>query len=262
VAGRPLTAGVRMRAGAAFGIICKTPGPGRSKTRLVPLLGARGAAELAAAFLQDTASAIEAVPAAVGRRGYAVYAPEGSEAELRALLPEHFGLLCRRNATLGAVLLGATEHLLAQGHDGVVLVNADSPTMPLLLLVAALAALRAPGDRAVIGPATDGGYYLIGLKRAHARIFDDIPWSTSGVMAATLARASEIGLAVALLPVWYDVDDPQTFAMLIDEIDGRPLPFDTSGLTPGPAVATRALMHGQSLPLLRRSPHPLDASVE
>jgi uncharacterized protein len=262
VAGRHLIAHKQLMLGAAFGIICKTPGPGRSKTRLVPLLGARGAAELAAAFLRDTASVIEAVPAAVGRRGYAVYAPEGSEVELRALLPGHFGLLCRRDATLGAVLLGATEHLLAQGHDGVVLVNADSPTLPPLLLAAALAALRAPGDRAVIGPATDGGYYLIGLKRAHARLFDDIPWSTSRVMAATLARASEIGLAVALLPAWYDIDDPHTFAMLIDEIDGRPLPFDTCGLMPGPALATRALMHGQSLQLLRRSPHPIDASVE
>ena len=143
-----------MTLGAAIGIICKTPHPGRSKTRLVPILGARGAAELAAAFLRDIATAIEMVPAAVGRRGYAVYAPQGSEADLRPHLPADFGLLCRRDATLGIVLLSATEHFLAQGHDGVLLVNADSPSLPPLLLAAALAALRAPGDRAVIGPAT------------------------------------------------------------------------------------------------------------
>jgi rSAM/selenodomain-associated transferase 1 len=247
--------------GAAFGIICKTPQPGRSKTRLIPILGAQGAAELAAAFLRDIAAVIEAVPAAVARRGYAVYAPQGSEAELRQLLPEHFGLLCRRDATLGVVLLGAMEQLLAQGHDCVLLVNADSPTMPPLLLTAALAALRAPGDRVVIGPAADGGYYLIGLKRAHARLFTDIPWSTPGVMNATLERASEIGLAVAKLPLWYDVDDGQTLAMLVGEIDGRPLPFDTAGLTAGPAAATRALLRRHSLPLLHQWPHPINADV-
>jgi rSAM/selenodomain-associated transferase 1 len=248
--------------GAGIGIICKTPQPGLSKTRLVPLLGARGAADLAAAFLRDTAAAIEAVPAAVGRTGYAIYSPQGSEAELRPLLPENFGLICRRDATLGVVLLGATELLLAHGHDGVLLVNADSPTLPPLLLAAALAALRAPGDRAVIGPATDGGYYLIGLKQAHARLFADIPWSSPGVMGATLERANEIGLAAAMLPTWYDVDDARSLAMLIDEIDGRPLPFDTSGLTAGPAPATRALLRRHGLQHLRQRPPEIAASAE
>jgi rSAM/selenodomain-associated transferase 1 len=251
-----------MMLGAAIGIICKTPHPGRSKTRLMPLLGARGAAELAAAFLRDTAAAIEAVPAAAGRRGYAVYAPLGSEAELRPLLPLNFGLVCRRDATLGVVLLSATEHLLAQGHDCVLLVNADSPTLPPLLLAAALAALRAPGDRAVVGPATDGGYYLIGLKHPHARLFADIPWSTPGVMDATLERACEIGLAVAQLPLWYDIDDAQTLAMLLDEINGRPLPFETVGLAAGPALATRALLRRHSLQHSHQRPHARGASAE
>jgi uncharacterized protein len=251
-----------MTLGAAIGIICKTPHPGRSKTRLVPILGARGAAELAAAFLRDTATAIETMPEAVGRRGYAVYAPEGSEAELRPLLPSHFGLLCRRDATLGIVLLSAMEHLLTQGHDSVLLVNADSPTLPPLLLTAALAALRAPGDRAVIGPATDGGYYLLGLKHPHARLFADIPWSTPQVMGVTLERAREIGLAVALLPPWYDVDDARSLAILIDEIDGRPLPFDASGLAGGPAPATRALLRRHGLQQLRQRRHSIPASVE
>jgi rSAM/selenodomain-associated transferase 1 len=249
-----------MTLGAAIGIICKTPQPGRSKTRLVPLLGARGAADLAGAFLRDTAAAIEAVPAAVGRSGYVIYSPQGSEAELRPLLPGRFGFLYRGDATLGVVLLSATEHLLAQGHDGVLLVNADSPTLPPLLLAAAVAALRAPGDRAVIGPATDGGYYLIGLKHPHARLFDDIPWSSPGVMGATLERASEIGLPAAMLPTWYDVDDARGLAMLINEIDGRPLPFDTCGFTAGPAPTTRALLrrHG----LQRQRPPEIAASAE
>lgn len=228
-----------MTGGAAIGIICKTPRPGASKTRLVPLLGHEAAAELAAAFLADTAGAVESVPEVVGRSGYAVYAPEGSEAELRPLLPPHFGLLCRRNSTLGIVLLGATQHFLNVGHDCVVLVNADSPTMPPLLLAAAIAALRAPGDRVVLGPATDGGYCLIGLKQPHARLFEDIPWSTSGVLEATRRQASGIGLSIAELPVWYDVDDAETFALLGEELSGRLPAFAAEGVAPGPAKATR-----------------------
>jgi rSAM/selenodomain-associated transferase 1 len=232
---------------AAIGIICKAPRPGASKTRLLPLLGAEGAAELAGSFLRDVVSAIEAIPEAVDWKGWAVYAPQDAEAELRHLLPPHFGLLCRRDASLGIVLSSATEYFLAEGHDCVVLVNADSPTMPPLLLTDALAALRAPGDRVVLGPATDGGYYLIGLKHAHAQLFTGIPWSTSGVLAATRARAAELGLSVGELPVWYDVDDTESFAMLLDELGGEPLNFNAAQLVSGPAVATRAFVSRRGL---------------
>jgi rSAM/selenodomain-associated transferase 1 len=231
-----------MHRGAAIGIICKTPRPGLSKTRLLSLLGPDRAAELAAAFLRDVAGVIESVPAAVGRSGYAVYAPEGSESQLRPLLPASFELVCRRNATLGIVLLSATVHLLEIGHDCVVLVNADSPTMPPLFVASAIATLRAPGDRLVLGPAIDGGYYMIGLKRPHSQIFADIPWSTEGVLAATRSRATEIGLTVVELPLWYDIDDKATFDILCEELRGKPPPFAAFGLVPGPALATRAFL--------------------
>ena len=227
---------------AAVGIICKTPTVGTSKTRLAPVLGAEGAAELAAAFLRDVAAAIEAVPACAMRRGYAVYAPEGSEAGLRPLLPASFGLVCRRGATLESVLLGATQELLLAGHDCVILVNGDSPTLPPITISAAMAALRRSGDRAVFGPACDGGYYLIGLKVAHAELFRDIPWSTTETLAVTLERAREIGLEVALLPMWYDIDDEETLRLLMSDIEGRPLPFDHGDLQAGPARATRRFL--------------------
>lgn len=197
---------------------------------------------MAGAFLRDIASAIDAVPEAVGRSGYAVYAPQGSEAVLRPLLPAHFGFLCRHDATLSGVLPSATEHFLAHGHDCVVLVNADSLTLPTVLITAAVAALRAAGDSVVLGPATDGGYYLIGLKRPHTHLFEGIPWSTAGVLSATVARAAEIGLPVKELPLWYDIDDATTYAWLGDELSGRALPFAASGLRGGPALATRAFL--------------------
>jgi uncharacterized protein len=227
---------------AAVAIICKTPIPGSSKTRMIPLVGTDGAAELAGSFLRDVAAAIEAVDPASGRQGYAVYAPEGSEARLRTFLPADFGLLCRRDATLGVVLLGAAQHFLSAGHDCVVLVNADSPTLPSALIAAAIDALRQPGDRVVLGPAADGGYYLIGLKHAHERLFADIPWSTPEVYARTVARAGEIGVPVTSLATWYDVDEIDTLAMLLAEMHGVKPEFPGVFPTGGEAVFTRAFL--------------------
>ena len=68
--------------------------------------------------------------------------------------------------------------LIAAGYEGPCLVDADSPTLPASLLAEAITSLRAPGDRVVLGPATDGGYDLIGLKHPHRHLFHDIAWST------------------------------------------------------------------------------------
>jgi len=229
---------------AALSIVCKTPRPGASKTRLQPLVGPDDAAALSACFIRDVAAAVDAVPAAVGRQGYAIYAPEGSEAALRPLLPEGWGMVCRQEADFGTVLFSAIEGFLAAGHDCALVINSDSPTLPPLLVCAAIAALRAPGDRLVLGPATDGGYTLVGLKQPHARLFQDIRWSTPEVLPTTLARAAEIGLPVTLLPVWYDIDDAASFALLEAELAGHALPF-APGLAGGAAAHTRAFLAGR-----------------
>ena len=106
----------------------------------------------------------------------------------------------------------------------------------------AIEALRAPGDRLVLGPATDGGYYLVGLKRPHARLFEAVRWSTPAVLSTTLERAAEIGLPVTLLPAWYDIDDAETFGVLEAEIAGQPPPFAEPGIVGGAALRTRALL--------------------
>ena len=178
----------------------------------------------------------------VGARGYAIYAPEGSEIELRRYVPSDFEFICRRDATLGIVLLGAMEVLLSQGHDCAVLVNADSPTLSTALLDETITRLRQPGDRVVLGPATDGGYYLIGLKHAHARLFSDIAWSTPTVLQTTIHRAGEIGLPVELMPVWYDVDEAESLAVLLDELHDAITPPACGGKPGGPATATRAFV--------------------
>jgi glycosyltransferase A (GT-A) superfamily protein (DUF2064 family) len=182
------------------------------------------------------------VPKSLERQGFGVYSPAGCEAELRAILPKTFGLVLQENTDFGVVLLSAVRTLLDAGHDCAILINSDSPTLPPELLREAIEALRRPGDRVVLGPATDGGYYLIGLKVAHAELFRVIPWSTAEVFRLTVERARKIGLAIVTLPVWYDVDDAATFAVLERELAGDRPPFAAAGLVGGPATATRAFL--------------------
>jgi rSAM/selenodomain-associated transferase 1 len=230
----------------AIGIMCKAPRAGRTKTRLAAHIGVAAAAELSACFLRDVAAAIEAVPIELGRTGYAVYAPAGTEAELRHLFPAGFGLMLQAGRELGNALFGAMRDLLAAGHDGVLLVNGDSPTLPPSYLANALGMLRQPGDRIVLGPAADGGYYLIGLKQPHVHLFEAVPWGTSSVAQTTRQRAAELGLAVAELPEWYDVDDVETLAWLRAELAGNPGRFRDGS----PAAATRTWLakQGEAVP--------------
>jgi hypothetical protein len=102
----------------------------------------------------------------------------------------------------------------------------------------------AAGERVVLGPAEDGGYYLLGMNQPHAHLFADIAWSTSDVAAATRARADELGLEVVTLPTWYDVDDAASLARLVaDDADEAP----PRELTPYAAPATRAWIERNGL---------------
>jgi len=228
----------RAVSGAAIGIVCKAPQAGLSKTRLAKAVGAAAASELSACFLRDVAEAIAAVPEALCRRGYGVYAPAGAESIMRQLLPANFGLLLQAGDDLGHVLIGATRALLDAGHDCMLLVNGDSPTLPPRFLTQAIEALRAPGDRMVLGPASDGGYYLIGLKQPHQELFKRIAWGTETVARSTCERAAEISLATMLLPEWYDVDDIETLRWLQEELAGHSTRFRAGGAAP----ASRAFL--------------------
>jgi uncharacterized protein len=223
---------------AAIGIMCKAPKPGGTKSRLAATIGPEAAAKLSGCFLQDVAAAIEAVPKQIGRRGYAVYAPAGVESELQCLFPRSFGLLLQVDDDFGNVLFGAMRDLLAAKRDCVLLVNGDSPTLPTKFLVEAIDTLRRPGNRLVLGPASDGGYYLVGLKHPHRELFANIQWGTETVAQTTLQRAADIGLEATLLPEWYDIDDLETLGWLRDELAGRSARFRGGG----PAMATRAFL--------------------
>jgi uncharacterized protein len=215
----------RSRAAVAtcgIAVMAKASAPGRAKTRLVPPLSYEEAAALNTAFLRDVTdnmllAARHAVPP-TGIAAYAAFGPPGSEDFFRHNLSASIGLIPAWLPNFGDCLYHTISEIFARGHAAAVVLNADSPTLPTALLNETAEMLARPGDRAVLGPSNDGGYYLLGLKSAHRRMFDDITWSTERVAEQTLERAREIKLDVHLLPEWYDVDDIDCLRQLHNEL--------------------------------------------
>ncbi len=217
--------GVAAAGSCGIAFMAKASAPGRAKTRLVPPLTFDEAAALNTAFLCDVAdnvllAARHAAPDA-GIAGYAAFGPTGAEDFFRRTLPAAIGLIEAWLPNFGDCLYHTICELFARGHASAVVLNADSPTLPTALLIETAAYLAQPGDHAVLGPSADGGYYLLGLKTAHRRMFDDIDWSTSRVAEQTLQRARDVGLEVHSLPVWYDVDDVDGLRRLQAELNGE-----------------------------------------
>jgi rSAM/selenodomain-associated transferase 1 len=199
-------------------IMAKASVLGRCKTRLVPPLTFEEAARCNTAFLRDIADNILAASRAASIAGYAAFGPPPARSFFEQNLPLEIGLIDAWYPDFGDCLSATVEQLLARGHRTAVLVNCDSPTLPTSLLVETAQILERSGDCAVLGPADDGGYYLIGLRATHPRLFEEIAWSTDRVARQTLDRAAELKLPVHVLPQWYDVDDAGTLQMLSAEL--------------------------------------------
>jgi rSAM/selenodomain-associated transferase 1 len=210
----------------AIAIMAKTPQPGRSKTRLCPPLRAEEAAALSAAFLRDMTTTIRIAAHEAAIDAYVAFCPAGSEAGLadhlapgtRLLLADGAGIDDPGVVGFGRPLLQTIRTLLARGYTSACVLNSDSPTLPAALLVEAATLLAGAAD-AVLGPATDGGYYLLGLRAAHPLLFADIAWSTAAVADQTRAQAHRAGLAMAELAPWYDVDDAASLRRLTADLD-------------------------------------------
>jgi rSAM/selenodomain-associated transferase 1 len=237
----------------AIAVMAKAPQPGRSKTRLTPRLSPAQAAGLSAAFLRDITENIAAAARAERIDGFIAYAPSGTEALFDGHLALGTGLILADGTPpmpddvtgFGRCLLQAIDTLLAQGYSAAVVLNSDSPTLPTDYLIRTAALLAAPGDRAVLGPAEDGGYYLLGLKQAHAHMFADIAWSSEHVAAQTRARAAEIGLELVEVPPWYDVDDEAALDRLVAELirdDQQSLALATARFLAAEGLLTAAVL--------------------
>ena len=224
----------------ALAVMTKAPQAGRVKTRLVPPLTPEEAAELNKCFLRDTTAAISDAcrrrpagdaskmqfeqtgashsKAATAACGIAVYTPIGAESAYTDILASAFSLLPQRGDKFGERLYFAVEDLFKCGFESVCLIDSDSPTVPAENFKQAVEQLSTSEDRVVLGPSDDGGYYLIGVKKPHRRLFEQIDWSTDRVLHQTMQRATEIGLEVKLLPTGYDVDDGASLRRLCIEL--------------------------------------------
>ena len=222
----------------ALAVMTKAPRAGKVKTRLTPPLTPEEAAALNICFLRDTTAAISEAAANGLARGIAVYTPVGAEEAYAEILPEEFELVPQRGDAFGERLAFATEDLLSLGFKSACLIDSDSPTVPPRAYAGAAEILSEPDDTVVLGPSDDGGYYLIGLKKLHQSLFEEIDWSTERVLDQTIDCARRLGLKVHLLPAWYDVDDRATLSRLCQEF------FGPNGGRPDgyPAPATRGYL--------------------
>lgn len=233
--------------GCKIGVMTKAPIPGRAKTRLTPLLTPEEAAALSAAFLRDVTENVRLAARQAPIQGCIAYAPAGAEALFDGHLAEGTGLVLADGSPLlpprvqgfGRCLLHAMRAMLQDGSRAACVLNSDSPTLPTSLLVQAATLLLEKPDRIVLGPAEDGGYYLLGMTEPHAHLFEDIAWSTDSVAEATRARARALGLEVAELAPWYDVDNRDALLRLIEEIA---VPATGAALAPYAAPATAACL--------------------
>jgi len=213
--------------------MAKAPRAGRVKTRLCPPLSPDEATAMSAAFLRDITENIRAAAREAPIDGVIAYAPAGTADLFDGLLAEGTSLLLADGETalgravrddvrgFGRSLLHAIDGLFAMGYAAAIVLNSDSPTLPTAMLCqAAIALLDGGTERCVLGPAEDGGYYLLGMRRAHPELFADIAWSTGTVAETTRTRAREINLPMVELIPWYDVDDRAALLRLLHEQDG------------------------------------------
>ncbi len=217
--------------------MAKQPAAGRAKTRLVPPLTDESAASLYHCFLKDVLATVRAAARLAGFTPIVAYTPDAARAFFRRLAPD-FQLIPQQSghradaadcshlgpasSQLGDRLQNVLSTALSQGYRQVVAINSDSPTLPAGFLRAAFDCLDDPQVDAVFGPCADGGYYLIGVKKAPGRLVTGVEMSTPTVLQDTLAIAAEEELRVELLPEWYDVDSADDLERLRRELAAQP----------------------------------------
>ena len=190
-------------------LLTKAPDPGLVKTRLIPLLGEVAAAELYSQLLHDC----------LGMCANAALSPIDIWCSPSSDHPFFQQCKARYQATLHTQVSGDLGHRMSEAirtslevADYVAVIGADCPTLGTADLVDAFDALDTGAD-VVIGPAEDGGYYLIGMRHHHASLFTDMPWSTPAVLSITEERIRRQNLRQHRLPLRKDLDTPEDYAV-------------------------------------------------
>lgn len=190
-------------------VMAKAPVPGLAKTRLIPALGAEGAAGLASRMLQHTLA--EALAAGLGPVTLCAAPGAAHPAFAGVASRGRIHVVDQGDGDLGERMRRAFERTLSE-HTGALLIGTDAPALDAAVLRTAHRQLQ--DHDAVIGPAHDGGYVLIGLRRVEPRLFADMPWSTHQVLALTRERLRESGLRWAELAPLHDIDEPADLVYL------------------------------------------------
>lgn len=198
----------------AFVIFAKAPQPGNVKTRLQPYLSQDESAELYKRFIVDTVTTAEGLD---GVDAFVACLPCKEDPAFSDLVRDRkVSLIDQRGHDLGERMHNVLRYFITRGYNKVVIVGADSPSLPLDYISMAYDEL----DRKhlVVGPSYDGGYYLLGAAGVTPDIFDQVPWSTMNVFNITLRKARAQKLEYAVLPYWYDVDTIRDVHHLCDHL--------------------------------------------
>jgi len=190
----------------ALVIMAKSPGSGDVKTRLSPRLNREQRIALYTKLLNGTVERLKSVKVADPLIAYTP-ADSGKYFERYGL-----GIFPQAEGDLGIRISNAIEHVLGNGYDSAVIVGSDIPGLGPRIASSAFSALRS-ADLA-IGPSTDGGYYLIGMKAPRPELFDDIKWSTNEVLKATVSKARQMGLKMEIIDILDDIDTPEDMERL------------------------------------------------
>ncbi len=199
-----------------LGIFVRSPVAGEVKTRLEPVLTAEQARDVYVAFIADFVDRVRG-----SKYRPTVFLSGERTRDLDAVIDPKWPVVAQGTGDLGARLTAAFAHLLRNPGDRAVIVGSDSPDLPLAYLKRAFRVLK--HRDVVLGPAVDGGYYLVGLRAPAPSVFRDIPWGSANVLDATLDAIEREGLTLAVLPPWYDVDDAASLRFLADVTRARRL---------------------------------------
>ena len=186
----------------ALVVMARVPSAARGKSRLTRELGGDHL-ELRRALLLDTLDVVRGVAAA---DRFIAFEPAESVGEMRALVGDRARLFPQQGDTLGDRMRNVFDRLFAAGYSTVMMIGSDLPSLPTSYVAQAFQNLRDRPDALVIGPASDGGYYLIGMRRLWPALFTSIPWSTADVLTTTTSIAEKCGLPVSFVSPWHDVD--------------------------------------------------------
>ncbi len=193
-------------------LFARDPVLGRVKTRLSPFLQEDAILKLYTCFLQDSLDKIRQVEN-VDR--FVGVAPSNESGFFNGTSGSDIRLFVQEGKELGDKMRRAIQDRFAEGYKRVVIIGSDSPSLPVSYISRAL-----ESDKdLVLGPSTDGGYYLIGMRGKVVEVFDEVAWGTETVLRETCERLMRSGADLELLPVWYDVDSPEDLKFFKSHLD-------------------------------------------